>query len=417
VARPAVHPWLRIALAMVGVAWGANQFAPLIPVYRARDHLTPASVTGMLAIYGLGLVPVLFLAGSFTHRYGPRRAVRLGALLSLTSTLVMCAGDVHAWTLYPGRFLAGVASAFAFAAGSLWIRQVSHQAGAGSGARRATVALSVGFGAGPLFAGAVAQWLPAPALLPYLLHAVLMLGVTGLMWRVSAPTPAAAAAARKTRELIPAAARNRRFLLGVVPWAPWVFGAPSIGFTILPAVVADHVSGIAAAFAGGVAGLVLMAGIAVQPLARRLGATGALRIRLVGLLAAAAGLAGCALTAATGEVALVPAVAIVLGSGYGLLFVLGLLEVERLAEAHEASSLMACFYALTYLGIAIPFLLSLFAAGGRYTAPLFVAALLPLLAVPLAALGSRTPPQAQPPAVQLTDVPVDPSSHCPLRRP
>jgi MFS family permease len=412
VARPAVHPWLRIALAMVGVAWGANQFAPLIPVYRARDHLTPASVTGMLAIYGLGLVPVLFWAGSFTHRYGPRRAVRLGALLSLTSTLVMCAGNVQAWTLYPGRFLAGVASAFAFAAGSLWIRQVSHGAGAGSGARRATVALSAGFGAGPLIAGAVAQWLPAPALLPYLLHAVLMLGVTGLMWRVPGPAPAAG----KTRELIPAAARSRRFLLGVVPWAPWVFGAPSVGFTILPAVVADHISHIAAAFAGGVAGLVLMAGIAVQPLARRLGTTGARRIRVAGLSAAAAGLAGCALTASTGEVALVPAVAIVLGSGYGLLFVLGLLEVERLAEAHEASSLVACFYALTYLGIVIPFLLSLFAAGGQYTAPLLVAALLPLLAVPLAALGSRTPPQAQPPAVRLTDVPVDPSSYCPLRK-
>jgi hypothetical protein len=204
--------------------------------------------------------------------------------------------------------------------------------------------------------------------------------------------------------------------LGVVPWAPWVFGAATVGFTVLPAVVADHISGIAAAFAGGVAGLVLMSGIAVQPLARRLRATGGLRVRVAGLSAAAIGLAGCALTASTGELALVPVVAIVLGSSYGLLFVSGLLEVERLADAHEATSLMACFYALTYLGIAIPFLLSLFAAGGRYTTPLLVAALLPLLAIPLAALGSRTPPRAQPPAVQLTSIPVDPSSYCPLRR-
>ncbi|WP_329528412.1 MFS transporter [Streptomyces sp. NBC_01462] len=399
---------------MLGVAWGANQVPPLLPVYRAQDHLTPVPAAGMVGTYGLGLVLFHFVARSFTGRYGPRAAVRLGTLLSLMSTLVMCGGDALLWTLYPGRLLAGVASAFAFGAGSLWIGQFSKRSGERKGARRAAVALSAGSGGGPAVSGAVAQWLPAPAFLPYLVHALLMLLVIPLVWRV--PGPTRTVAARRTGRLLPAAARRRRFLLGVVPWAPWASGTTSVGCTVLPAVVADRISTVAPVFGGGVAGLVFLARIAVQPLARRLGAIGRLRLRTAGLSTATAGLAGCALAASTGEVFLVPVVAVVLGSADGLLFVSGSLEVDRPADAGEAMSVRALFHALTYLGTVIPFLLSVFAQGGGYTAPLLVAALVPLAAVPLAATAAGASPRAQPPAPRLTDVPVDPSSCCPARK-
>ena len=66
---------------------------------------------------------------------------------------------------------AGLASGAAFGPGTTWIKELSED---GAGARRAAGALSAGFGGGPLVAGAMAQWLPAPAVVPYVAHLVVV---------------------------------------------------------------------------------------------------------------------------------------------------------------------------------------------------------------------------------------------------
>jgi hypothetical protein len=53
----------------------------------------------------------------------------------------------------------------------------------------------------------------------------------------------------------------------------------------------------------------------------------------------------------------VPA-AILLGCGYGLCLVSGLLEIQRLASGEDLASLTAVFYALTYIGFAAPIVLA-----------------------------------------------------------
>ena len=59
-----VRSWTRVALAMFGIGWGANQFAPMLLVYRANQHLSEAAVTAMFGVYALGLIPALLVAGS-----------------------------------------------------------------------------------------------------------------------------------------------------------------------------------------------------------------------------------------------------------------------------------------------------------------------------------------------------------------
>ena len=48
----------------------------------------------------------------------------------------------------------------------------------------------------------------------------------------------------------------------------------------------------------------------------------------------------------------------VLGGGYGVCLVGGLLEVQRIAGPDELAGLNAVFYALTYVGFALPILLA-----------------------------------------------------------
>ncbi len=101
----------------------------------------------------------------------------------------------------------------AFGAGTAWMKELSAQAPVGAGARRAAVSLSAGFGCGALFAGVVAQWLPAPQVSPYVVHIALMIAALALVW----PVPET-----RTVRTAPAATRvtalsKAPFLRGVVP--------------------------------------------------------------------------------------------------------------------------------------------------------------------------------------------------------
>jgi hypothetical protein len=264
--------------------------------------------------------------------------------------------------LYLGRFLAGVCSGAAFAAGTAWIKELSvapydELAGEQAGARRAAIALSAGFGLGPLVAGLLAQWGPDPLLTAYVPHLVVM--SIALATLIGAPeTVLSVRRASLARVLRVPSARHHRFRAIVVPAAPWVFAAPSIAFAVLPGLVTHRTGSYQVAFAAAVAGLTLGLGILIQPLARRLDRGGDMRGLLAGLLAICGGtLLGAAAAQAQSWPLIVPA-AMLLGGGYGLCIVSGLLETQRLASSEDLASLTAIYYALTYVGFAVPIVLA-----------------------------------------------------------
>ena len=142
--------------------------------------------------------------------------------------------------------------------------------------------------------------------------------------------------------------------------APWVFAAPAVAFAFLPAAVgADRLTG-GVAVTGAVTALTALAGVLIQPAARALDA---LRWRwpvgMVGLLVCAAGLVLSAYAVQAGSLWLLAPCAAVLGCAYGLCLVSGLIEVGRLAPPEAVGSLTSVYYALAYLGLTTPYLLTL----------------------------------------------------------
>jgi hypothetical protein len=252
--------------------------------------------------------------------------------------------------------------------------------------------MTAGFGLGPSVAGAIAQWAPAPTVLPYLPHMVLMVAVLAVLWPNVAPA---------AMQSVPAAASTRvgifgrpRFRRVVVPLAPWVFAAPTIAFALLPDVigVADHRDGIVLAAA--ITALTALAGVLIQPLARRLDSSGPATSGVVGLLVLAAGLGlGMAAVASDRAWVLVPC-GLVLGSAYGLCLVAGLTEVQRLATAAELARATSVYYALTYLGFTAPYALTSASALTSYTILLAAAALLALATAATIAVQSARYPGA-----------------------
>lgn len=347
--------WLRVAAAMFAVGWGANQFAAMLLVYREEDGFSSEAVTALFGAYAVGLIPALLIVGPISDRIGRRRVMRPVLVLSVIATVVLVVADDHLWVLLVGRLLAGIASGAAFAPGTAWIKEMSAGSPGGTGARRATLALSAGFGSGPLVAGIVAQWLPDPTVLPYVPHLALMLVIGVVAWSAPELPITRVPGAPRRRTEIWQAMRTRPFVLGIAFTAPWVFGAATTSFATLPTFVEIDVAPVAVT--GSLAGLALWTGVAIQPLGRRL--VDPRLIITTGLGAAAAGLALGVLLAQTGAAWLLVPSTILLGVAYGLILVGGLTTVESLAHPDDLGTLNAVFYSLTYIGFSAPLLSTL----------------------------------------------------------
>ena len=156
--RPALAGhWLRVAIAVAVIGWGANQFTPLLLLYRPLMGLTAAMVEAMFGMYAIGLIPGLLVAGRVSDRIGRRPVVECAVLLSIVAGVVLILGPHGVAWLFAGRVIMGVASGCGFSAGTAWIKELSSPpystAPPGAGARRAGVAMTLGFGLGPLVAG------------------------------------------------------------------------------------------------------------------------------------------------------------------------------------------------------------------------------------------------------------------------
>ncbi|MCW2853709.1 MAG: transporter [Nocardioides sp.] len=350
-----VPAWLRVAAALFAVGWGANQFAAMLLVYREESGASSEAVTALFGAYALGLIPALLIVAPISDRIGRRKVMRPVLVLSVLATVVLLVGGDHQTVLLLGRLAAGVASGAAFAPGTAWVKELSTDGPPGTGARRATLALSAGFGSGPLVAGIVAQWLPAPTVLPYVPHLVLMVLVLAVAWNAPEAMVVRSHDEARRRSQVWQAMRSRPFALGITLTAPWVFGAAVTAFATVPTFVDIGLAPVAVT--GALCGLTLWTGVAVQPLGRRIGDP-----RLVigaGLGAAAAGLAAGLLLASTEQPWLVLPTAVLLGTAYGLMLVGGLTTVEGLAHASDLGALNAVFYSLTYVGFSAPLLSTL----------------------------------------------------------
>jgi MFS family permease len=374
--------WLPVAAALLGIGWGANQITPMLLVYRHALGLSTGALEAAFGVYALGLIPGLLIAGPLSDARGRRAVVVPAAVLSLLASVLLTGATLSVALLFAGRLLAGVSSGAAFGAGTAWLRETSvPPLGAASdhtAARRAAVAMTSGFALGPLVAGLLAQWAPAPTVLPYLPHLAVMAVVWVLLRRAPETVETGRSRGWAPRLSVPGL-RTRRFRSVVAPMAPWVFAAPAIAFALLPSIAGAGQATNGVALTAAIAALCALAGILIQPLARRLDLRpGRNRAAAAGLLVLAAGLVLGAITAQRREVWLLVPSAIVLGCAYGMCLVAGLVEVQRLAARGGAAGLIAIYYALTYLGFAAPYLIVLASHLASYAVLLTVTAALAL---------------------------------------
>ena len=362
------RPWLPVALGMLAVAWGGNEFTPLLVMYREGYGFSPVVVDVFLFAYVVGIVPALLVGGPLSDRYGRRPLMLPAPLIAAAGSLLIALGSHTAAMLSAGRVLSGVALGLGMAVGGSWVKELSVDSPT-AGARRAAMSLTAGFATGAGVAGVLAQWAPWPDVLPYAVHIGLAVLATLALAGVRETVRNADRTTPLRDDLRIPTAGHARFVTVVLPVAPWVFGAASVAYAVLPGLMADHAGAFPVAFSALLGVVALSSGFAIQALGRRIDTPSSARAVLVAL---AVVVVGMVLVAVAAEVLVVPMAllaAAVLGGGYGMAMVSGLQEVQRIAGPKDLAGLTAVFYSVTYLGFAVPALLALLVEETALTYP------------------------------------------------
>ncbi|PJK20995.1 MFS transporter [Mycolicibacterium goodii] len=387
-----IRPWVAVAAAAFCIGWGGNQFTPLLIAYAQHSGYTQVDVDVLLGAYVLGLIPGLLVASTLSDRHGRRPVMAFGLVSSAIGSVILAIGDHLGFpALFAGRLLSGVAVGIAMAVGSAWITELSRapydDAPSGSGARRASVCLSLGLGVGPLCAGLLTEYAPLPLVLTYLVHAGLCLPALWAIRHRTIETRTGTTSGSVIDGLRVPAAAHRRFMHVVVPMAPWIFGSAAIAYAIVPALVADRLGHWALLYTAGLTVLTLGCGVAVQPIARRLDDHSSARAVVVSMVLMALGVFAAVVTAITRSIGIAVLVAMLLGCAYGIAIVSGLLEIQRIAEPDELAGVSGVYYSLAYAGFLLPAILAALARYFSYPAMLTVVGLLAAACTALCASG------------------------------
>lgn len=380
--------------------WGSNQFTPMILVYHQSLGLSTGTLEAMFGFYALGLAPGLLVAGAIADARGRRPVVVAAAAFGLLGSVALLAAGHVTTLLFVGRFLIGLSSGAAFSAGTVWLRELSLEPRGGASAqaiaRRTVVCMTVGFALGPIVAGALAQWGPRPRVVPFTPHVLLSTLVLFALLRVPETLPPerkgklGSRAVRTMLESMPAL-RTARFRFVIAPMAPWIFAAPAIAFALLPSIVGTESESNGVLITAAITALTAFAGVAAQAVARRLETRGGTRLTaIVGLFALIAALVVSAGAAQAHDSWLLVPTSLLFGGAYGLCLVAGLAEVQQLADPQAQSGLTAAFYAITYIGFAAPYAITLAAHEAGYPAWLLVTAAIAAATVLQVARATRS---------------------------
>ncbi|MFF3569099.1 MFS transporter [Nocardia jiangxiensis] len=359
----APRAWRGVGAAMFVIAWGGNEFTPLLVMYK-NHGLSVTTVDVLLFDYVLGIVPALLIGGPLSDRFGRRRLMRPAPFIAAAASLLLALGADSVALLSVGRVLSGVALGLAMAVGGSWVKELSQPpyssaAAVGTGARRSAMSLTAGFALGAGVAGVLAQWAPWPHSLAYLVNVALC--AVGAVWVMRVPETVVRQSnpGRLRDDLRIPSPGHHRFLGVALPVAVWVFASVGTAYAVLPTLLAGKAHSLQIGFSALLTVLTLGCGFLIQSVARRIDRPGVARIAALALVLVTAGMVLAAVAATTLTLWIALVAAAVLGAGNGIGLVAGLQEVERIAEPQDLAGLTAVFYSVCYIGFGLPALLAL----------------------------------------------------------
>lgn len=352
VARPLLRTgpaFAALVASFAAVMTGTTMPTPMYALYQRELGFSPLVQTVIFAVYAVGVLAALLLAGRWSDAVGRRPLLLAGLTSALLSSLVfLVAGPV--WVLLVGRLLSGISAGIFAGAATAAVIEAAPERWKSRAASVATAANIGGLGLGPLLAGLAVEYLPAPLHLAFAVHAVAVLGCVVLVLLVPETVDVQPGARLRPQALVvPAEVRAVFVSAATAGFAG--FAVLGLFTAISPRILSDVLGVPNHAVAGLVAFLLLGSSAAAQVGLRTLPTERALdlgcALLIVGIL-----LVGYSVAAASFP-ALV-AGALVAGVGQGTSFSKGLAAVNARVDPQARAGVTSSYFVVLYVAISLP---------------------------------------------------------------
>lgn len=336
-----------LTYAFAAVMIGTTLPTPMYALYADRMHFAVLTTTVIYATYAAGVLFALLAFGRWSDAIGRRPMLLAGVVAALISAVMfLLAHSVP--ELLVARVLSGLSAGLFTGTATAAVIEAAPESWRSRAAAVATVANIGGLGLGPLIAGILVQYAPAPLALSFIVHIVLMLLAAGAVL-FAAETSSREGKIGLQRLSVPPQTRAV-FVTAVT--------ASFAGFSVtglFAAVAPSFVSNVIGIENHAVAGLIVSSLFAASAAAQILG------IRIPPARAVAGGCAllvlGMLMLAAALHFSSLPgliAAALVAGVGQGISFGRGLAAVSAQTPPERRAEVSSTFFVITYIAISLP---------------------------------------------------------------
>jgi len=325
---------------------GANLATPLYAVYARDFRFSSLVLTSVFATYAFVLVPALILFGRLSDRFGRRPVIVAGLAVACGGLILFAVAHSAAW-LYAARALQGLAVGMISGAATAALVELDPRGDRRRAALLAGLAQAGGSAAGPMLAGALAQWAPDPLRLVFVVGLALTVVAAAATLTLPATGDRRREPWRIQRPRVPREIRGRFARVSVA--AATVWAGVALYLSIVPTYAGTLLGRNRLALLAAISALALLSSFATQLAARR--RRGSPQVaQAVGLSLLALGLLTLVLASPLGSLALLVAGSVAAGAGHGIAFLNAQEELNDAAPSQRrgevTSAFIGCIYAL-----------------------------------------------------------------------
>jgi predicted MFS family arabinose efflux permease len=311
-------------------------------------------ITVVYAVYAVGVIVSLFLGGHVSDWVGRRRVLVPAILVNVLSAVLFIVWPSLAGLLV-ARIVSGVSVGLTTGTAGAYLAELHLGAGGSPTGRRpqivATASNLGGIGVGPLGAGLLAQFVPSPLVVPYVIFGGVLV-VLALLAAISPETadrPDPRPAWRPQRVAIPAHARGAFFAAAAAGAA--AFAVYGVFNSLMPGFLAGTMHETSYAVAGAVAFAAFASGALAQIMLGSAGVALTLRtavpVTVLGLVLFTAGMWLPSLPVFVFG-------GIVTGAGSGLIVRGSLVAAAGTAPPESRAEVLAGYFLGAYVGLSVP---------------------------------------------------------------
>jgi MFS family permease len=172
-----------LAYAFAAIMLGTTMPSPMYALYADHLDFAVAETTVIYAAYAGGVLAALLISGSWSDAIGRRPMLLAGTLCALASAAVFLNADSIAQLLV-GRVLSGLSAGLFTGTATAAVIEAAPPSWRTRAPAVATIANMGGLSSGPILAGLLVQYEPAPLQTPFVVHIVLVVLAAGAVLAV-----------------------------------------------------------------------------------------------------------------------------------------------------------------------------------------------------------------------------------------